>query len=224
LNSPLLNNNDIRGARNILVNITSGEKQEVTMDEMNLVNEYVQEQAGNSADLIYGVAVDPEMDDQISVTVIATGFKSSSIPELNNGKAEKKEKVSLMDDKNVFSDTFEEPASAANNEAQHPLFAEDPVDKKDEIIKRLYQPIRMETFTEGPSEAAKKVMQVNFFNESEDYIDQLSKIPAYERRKMKDPKNAINKGKEMSRYSLSNNPEEGPKLRKNNSFLHDKAD
>ena len=54
LNSPLLNNNDIRGARNILVNITSGEKQEVTMDEMNLVNEYVQEQAGNSADLIYG--------------------------------------------------------------------------------------------------------------------------------------------------------------------------
>jgi cell division protein FtsZ len=52
LNSPLLNNNDIRGARNILVNITSGEKQEVTMDEMNLVNEYVQEQAGNSADLI----------------------------------------------------------------------------------------------------------------------------------------------------------------------------
>jgi cell division protein FtsZ len=224
LNSPLLNNNDIRGARNILVNITSGEKQEVTMDEMNLVNEYVQEQAGNSADLIYGVAVDPEMDDQISVTVIATGFKSSSIPELNNGKAEKKEKVSLMDDKNVFSDTFEEPASAANNEAQHPLFAEDPVDKKDEIIKRLYQPIRMETFNEGPSEAAKKVMQVNFFNESEDYIDQLSKIPAYERRKMKDPKNAINKGKEMSRYSLSNNPEEGPKLRKNNSFLHDKAD
>jgi cell division protein FtsZ len=138
--------------------------------------------------------------------------------------ADKKEKVSLVDDKNVYTETFGEAVTPASEESQRPIFAEEPVDKKDEIIKRLYQPIRMETFTEGPSEAAKQVMQVNFFNESEDYIEQLSKIPAYERRKMKDPKNAINKGKEMSRYSLSNNPEEGPKLRKNNSFLHDKAD
>jgi cell division protein FtsZ len=223
LNSPLLNNNDIRGARNILVNITSGEKQEVTMDEMNLINEYVQEKAGNSADLIYGVAVDPEMDDLISVTVIATGFKTSSIPELNSGKASNKEKVSLVEDQNICTEAFLDESHVQSGQ-HHQVFTEEPVDKKDEIIKKLYQPIRMEAYTEGPSEAAKKVMQVNFFNETEDYIEQLSKVPAYERRKMKDPKTVVNKGREMSRYSLSNNPEEGPKLKKNNSFLHDKAD
>ena len=119
------------------------------------------------------------MEDQISVTVIATGFKTSSIPELSNGKPTNKEKVSLMDDKNSYPETFIEENPVFHNES-HPMFAEEQVDKKDEIIKKLYQPIRMETFNEGSSEASKKVMQVNFFNESEDYIEQLSKIPAYE--------------------------------------------
>lgn len=223
INSPLLNNNDIRGARNILVNITSGEKQEVTMDEMNLVNEYVQEMAGNNADLIYGVAVDPEMEDRISVTVIATGFKTSSIPEMNNGRQSDKEKVLLLDDNNSFPTNFINEYMTQKNERQ-PMYAEAPADKKDEIIKQLYPPIRLDPFNEGSSEASKKVMQVNFYNESEDYIESLSKIPAYERRRMKNPKSPNAGGREMSRYSLSNNPDEGPKLRKNNSFLHDKAD
>ena len=222
INSPLLNNNDIRGARNILVNITSGEKQEVTMDEMNLVNEYVQDMAGNNADLIYGVAVDPSMDDMLSVTVIATGFKTSCIPELSNGKQPEREKVSLMDDSSLYQDGFMSDNYTQTN-AHHHLFTEESVDKKDEIIRKLYQPVRKESFNESQSEVVNKVMQVNFFNESEDYIEQLSKVPAYERRKMKE-KNPINKGREMSRFSLSVNPEEGLKLRKNNSFLHDKAD
>lgn len=223
INSPLLNNNDIRGAKNVLINITSGEKHEVTMSETNLINEYVQEMAGNNADLIFGVAVDPEMDDQISVTVIATGFKTSSIPEMNTGKQNNKEKVSLIDDNSGLSDEFMGEYAAGNNDRQ-PAYAESPVDKKDDIITQLYPPLRIDPFAEGLSEASKKVMQVNFFNESEDYIEQLSKIPAYERRRMKNQKNPNPGGHEMSRYSLSNDPSEGLKLRKNNSFLHDKAD
>ena len=53
LNSPLLNNNDIMGARNILLNITSG-VEEITMDEIGDITDFVQEKAGNSADLIWG--------------------------------------------------------------------------------------------------------------------------------------------------------------------------
>ena len=224
VNSPLLNNNDIRGAKNILVNITSGETKEVTMDEMNLVNEYVQEMAGNNADLIYGVAVDPEMGEAISVTVIATGFKTSSIPELNGGTQPQREKVPLLDDASAF------PAGFFGNETvtnppNHPVFTEPTaVDKKDEIIKQLYPPIRIDPFGDGTGEGGKKVMQVNFFNETEDYIEELSKIPAYERRKAKNPGNPLANAKEVSRYTLSGNPDEGPRLRKNNSFLHDKAD
>ena len=223
LNSPLLNNNDIRGTKNILVNITSGETNEVTMDETNLVLEYVQEMAGNKADLIYGVAIAPEMGEAISVTVIATGFKSSSIPEMNSGTQPQREKVPLIEDNKVFPSGFfgNEEASGP---AKHPVFTEPVVDKKDEIIKQLYPPIRIDPFGDGPSEAGKKVMQVNFFNETEDYIEELSKIPAYERRKAKNPNNPLANGHEVSRYTLSANPEEGPRLRKNNSFLHDKAD
>jgi cell division protein FtsZ len=69
-------------------------------------------------------------------------------------------------------------------------------------------------------------MHVDFYNQTEDYINELSKVPAFERRRMKQQKTGGNKdnGKSMSRYSISNNPEDGLKLRKNNSFLHDKAD
>ena len=222
VNSPLLNNNDIRGAKNILVNITSGETKEVTMDEMNLVNEYVQEMAGNNADLIYGVAVDPEMGEEISVTVIATGFKSSSIPEMNSGSQVVREKVPLLDDVNAF------PAGFYGSETAHapkyPVFTEPVVDKKDEIIKQLYPPIRIDPFGDGASSEGRKVMQVDFFNESEDYIEELSKIPAYERRKAKNPGKPLVNGREVSRYSLSDKADEGPRLRRNNSFLHDKAD
>jgi len=224
VNSPLLNNNDIRGAKNILVNITSGETNEVTMDEMNLVNEYVQEMAGNNADLIYGVAVDPEMGEAISVTVIATGFKTSSIPEMNGGTQPQREKVPLLDDTNAFPAGFFGNENVSN-QPKHPVFTEPTaVDKKDEIIKQLYPPIRIDPFGDGTGEGGKKVMQVNFFNETEDYIEELSKIPAYERRKAKNPGNPLANAKEVSRYTLSGNPDEGPRLRKNNSFLHDKAD
>jgi cell division protein FtsZ len=223
LNSPLLNNNDICGAKNILVSITSGETKEVTMDEMNLVNEYVQEMAGNNADLIYGVAVDPLLGEALSVTVIATGFKTSSIPELNNGNHPQRERVPLLDDSEAF------PPGYFGNDftskvPEKPLFTEPAINKKDEIIKQLYSPVRIDPFAEGTSEAAKKMMQVNFFNETEAYIEELSKIPAYERKRAKNPNNHINNLREVSRYTLSGNPDEGPRLRKNNSFLHDKAD
>lgn len=221
INSPLLNNNDICGARNILVNITSGEKQEVTMDEMNKVNAYVQEKAGNNADLIYGVAVDPEMEDSLSVTVIATGFKSSAIPELNTGKKSQREKVPLIEDKTIVS--FDD-LPVGNGDLNAPFADETPIDSSDELIKRLYPPVKIDPFANSQPTPDRKAMQVDFFNESEEYIEELSKIPAYERKRMKIQKDGIGNSRSMSRYTLSHNPDEGPKLRKNNSFLHDKAD
>jgi len=74
LNSPLLEDNDIRGAQHILLNITSGKK-EVTMAEISEITEYVQEEAGYGTDLIWGHCVDDTYDDELSVTLIATGFE-----------------------------------------------------------------------------------------------------------------------------------------------------
>ena len=73
INSPLLNDNEIRGAKKVLVNITTGTMQ-VTMDEIGAIMEYVQDAAG-STDIILGACDDPSLGDKLSVTIIATGFE-----------------------------------------------------------------------------------------------------------------------------------------------------
>lgn len=73
LDSPLLNNNKITGAQNVLLLIVSGEN-EVTMDEIGIINEHIQFEAGNHANIIMGVGEDLSLGDKISVTVVATGF------------------------------------------------------------------------------------------------------------------------------------------------------
>ncbi len=89
LASPLLKDNEIEGARYILLNITSGKK-EVTMDEVTIITDYIQGQAGMTADLIWGNCVDESLEDHLSVTIIATGFQTSEdrIKEEQNKRVE----------------------------------------------------------------------------------------------------------------------------------------
>ncbi|MCW5912919.1 MAG: cell division protein FtsZ [Cyclobacteriaceae bacterium] len=84
LASPLLDNKDIMGAKKILLSIISGEEAELQMDELTTITEYIQEQAGDEAEVIFGHGVDSALGDRIRVTVIATGFASE-------GKMKKKE-------------------------------------------------------------------------------------------------------------------------------------
>lgn len=73
LNSPLLDNNDIRGAGNLLLYISSG-KNEITMDEVTEITDYIQEKTQSTGDIIWGNGFDESLDDKISVTIVATGF------------------------------------------------------------------------------------------------------------------------------------------------------
>lgn len=80
LNSPLLNDSDIRGAKWILLNITSSAGEfEHTMDEAEAIQAYVQQQAGENCDVILGMGHDPNLGDKIAVTVIATGFNYKEV-------------------------------------------------------------------------------------------------------------------------------------------------
>jgi cell division protein FtsZ len=115
LSSPLLEENNIKGAQNILLNITSGNK-EVTMDEIFEITEFVQDEAGLGTNLIWGNCYDESLGDKLSVTVIATGFErpteqsvkkqqmntSSAQQQQQNAKKDKDRepiiKVSLDDD------------------------------------------------------------------------------------------------------------------------------
>ncbi|MBQ3655756.1 MAG: cell division protein FtsZ [Bacteroidales bacterium] len=79
LDSPLLNNNDIKGAKKLLLNISSSDKAKASMKEVTAINDYVQSRAGNKADLIWGSSFDQALDKNICVTLIATGFNAKEI-------------------------------------------------------------------------------------------------------------------------------------------------
>ena len=81
LDSPLLNDNRINGAKNVLLLIVSG-KEEITIDEIGLINDYIQEKAGHGANIIMGVGEDLNLENSISVTVIATGFDPNQQEEI----------------------------------------------------------------------------------------------------------------------------------------------
>ncbi|MDX1628319.1 MAG: cell division protein FtsZ [Fulvivirga sp.] len=99
LASPLLDNRDIHGAQKILLSIISGEQAELQMDELTEITEYIQDQAGEDAEVIFGHGVDPNLDDSIRVTVIATGFDDS---QSYHGSKPQSVKDELEDDKKVF--------------------------------------------------------------------------------------------------------------------------
>lgn len=77
LNSPLLNNHEVNGAQKILLSIMSGEDAELQMDELADITDYMQEFAGDDADVIFGHGVEADLGDEIRVTVIATGFDAT---------------------------------------------------------------------------------------------------------------------------------------------------
>jgi len=76
LASPLLNDNDIKGARYVLLNMEFGQN-ELSMDEIAEITDYIQEEAGMEADVIWGYGCDETLEDQVRVTVVATGFKQA---------------------------------------------------------------------------------------------------------------------------------------------------
>lgn len=110
LSSPLLNDNDIRGAKYVLLNITYGNK-EILMDEIGIITDYIQEEAGSTADVIWGHGFDESLGDSISLTLIATGFNSSVITGFEKA-AEKT--VMNLEDSNVptmITQPIESPVS-----------------------------------------------------------------------------------------------------------------
>ncbi len=122
LESPLLNDSHIEGARYILLNIVSG-NEEVTMDEVADINDFIQAQAGQTADIIMGIGNDPELGSSVSVTVIATGFKINEVVT---------DKPSRNDDRVVFNlGETEKVTVTSTNEVPAPRMEETVAEVKD---------------------------------------------------------------------------------------------
>jgi cell division protein FtsZ len=95
LSSPLLNDNDIKGAKYVLLNITYGNK-EILMDEIGIITDYIQDEAGSTADVIWGHGYDETLGDSINLTLIATGFNSALLTGFE--KAAEKTVINLEDE------------------------------------------------------------------------------------------------------------------------------
>jgi cell division protein FtsZ len=225
LNSPLLNNNNINGARNILLNVTSGVN-EITMDEIGQITDYVQSRAGYDADLIWGNGADETLGDEIRVTVVATGFSTSSIPEvLANRKVEKT--YHTLDDQLA--------QQASTSKPDRPSVSKTPPPRQESIrfdsgrprddFDSLYQntgAAASAAYSDEP--AARKVeFNIDFAGSEEDEIENLEKIPAYKRRLI-NRKNEQREDRKVSRFSLSTDENNDIFFSENNSYLHDNVD
>ena len=114
LASPLLNDNDITGANYILLNITSGDE-EISMDEVDEITDYVQNETGYTADLIWGNGTDENLDNEICVTLIATGFGHGTKPQAARQEEPKKIVRSLEDHTETEESSEEKEISEKEN-------------------------------------------------------------------------------------------------------------
>jgi cell division protein FtsZ len=243
LQSPLLNNNDISGARNILLNVTSG-KDEITMDEIGQITDYIQAVAGEGADLIWGNGTDPHLGDDLNVTVIATGFCTSSIPELYIRN--KQVDVVELDGERSMNRVVKESMFEVKEKSITPTKREKITDK--ELNQRVID-------FDGWDDSPKQVTEKSLFDDDEftvtsvkpkqnstketvtkpntrqnatpltvkANIDQLEKIPAYKRKNVKIDEPEHSKVSNVSRFTLSE--EDGDIfLRSDNAYLHDNVD
>jgi len=145
LDSPLLNDNKITGAKNVLLLIVSGTN-EVTLDEIGEINDYIQTEAGYDANIIMGIGEDESLEEGLAVTIVATGFALDQQNTINN--TETKKIVHTLEDNQKATYEFEtkkvskatsldEPISrpTTNTKVVHVLDVEEPAEKMPNLVK-----------------------------------------------------------------------------------------
>ena len=238
LTSPLLNNNDITGAKSILLNITSG-NEEISMDEVGIITDYVTQSVSKDALIIWGTGIEPDLDEKVSVTIIATGFEANNIPELHITKKKDSapERIPLNETDGAHDlDLKVKDKTVMNSEGMTQRTIE--FDLNDSGMgPRKIVPEEKETEYEikvNPKKAAERVQNikknVTRVKESgyttvdeKSNIEELENVPAYIRKNVKidqTPKD----NSTISRFSLSTDDENNVRLRENNSYLYDNVD
>jgi cell division protein FtsZ len=231
LTSPLLNNNDITGARSVLLNITSG-TEEITMDEISEITDYVVSVSSRNTSLIWGMGNDESLGEEISVTIIATGFKMNSIPELYIGKKDKhfvplrdpgREPVPGESKSNAvpMQGAIEFGSKDKEDTEEYLLMEQSPDSIPEDMEKKMAERVRIlkETHRKLREQGSRS-------GQANDEIEELENVPAYIRKKIPIEQKKHSEDEEVSRYRLTDESdgEEGPKLKPDNSYLHDNVD
>jgi cell division protein FtsZ len=143
MSSPLLNDSNIKGARYVLVNVTCGED-EITMDELGEITDYIQDAAGMTAEVIKGYGVDLALGDKVSVTIIATGFNSKADIGIQTERTPAKKIFSLMDEQPKVAETPVVPVAVVTEKVEEVIEAVEE-EKMEEVIEEPFMFIKEET-------------------------------------------------------------------------------
>ncbi|MCO5230015.1 MAG: cell division protein FtsZ [Chitinophagales bacterium] len=251
LASPLLDDADIYGARGILLYISSGSK-EVTMDEISQITDYVQQAANNDTEIIWGVCHDDNLEDEVSVTLIATGF--SDIDEIKASKEKVVVKLETTTPVETPATTKAPEATVAPakeevvftiNENKESSFAfefptnEEPAQTASVFTIKQVNPAESQAQTAASqlsthknvdrgsmnNEVIRRKMASPRFNDQ--FIQEMENTPSFQRKNKRFENMPHSSQSHLSRYSIvdSFEDENGNTLDlKKNSFLSDKPD
>ena len=149
LDSPLLNDNKITGAKNVLLLIISG-TEEITIDEIGEINEHIQSEAGNGANIIMGVGEDESLGGDVAVTIIATGFEADQQDDIINTEAKKiihaleenQKATQVLSAKNIISEielpkTITTPVKKEDPVIRHTLFDNQEIQETQKVNKTI---------------------------------------------------------------------------------------
>lgn len=240
LSSPLLNNNDITGAKSILLNITSG-SDEVSMDEVGEITDYLTRAVAKDALIIWGTGSDENLSDQICVTVIATGFEPNAIPELY-AKKKSTDRILLKDNctnKDINNDTTfvvknktsQESKNEKTSQAHIDFEISDKEKSKVVIFEDVVKKHEPEFVIDGKqsTDRAKDLKTRHEgmrrpINSKDNAIENLENQPAYIRRNIKIESFKKPEASNISRFTLSEDEQKNIHLREDNAYLHDNVD
>ncbi|MCX6329161.1 MAG: cell division protein FtsZ [Bacteroidia bacterium] len=246
LASPLLNSNDITGAKSILINISSGNGEyELTMDELGEITDYMYDAASDDALIIRGLSQDETLGENISVTVIATGFEANSI--FTPYKHKKPKTVEILTNNNIvpprpIPERHEESFSVHEKgrksiiadfeeESQGTIDFGPGCSEEINIMKdRSNDPDNDEQ--EKTEATLRKVKHIQDILKKEglsnktmkENIDTFEDVPAYIRRNMSLASQDKASESKPSKFTLTSDDEDGPVLRENNAYLNDNVD
>ena len=249
LKSPLLNSNDITGAQSILINISTGYgEHELTMDELGEITDYIYEVASDDALIIRGLSKDDNLSEDISVTIIATGFEANSIfkPYV---KPKESHKVELMTNKTpipqrIIPETGDDVFTVKDKEKVKRSIITSIDEESQGIIDfglegnedtKNPRSRHNESRKDGQEKSDATLRKVKhmqnmlkkegFSNKSmKDNIDTFEDVPAYVRRNMALGAPDKADDSKVSKFTLTADESDGPLLRENNAYLNDNVD
>ena len=223
LNSPLLKDSDIRGAQNILLNLSSSSEHEITMMELNEITEYVEDEAGRGTNVIFGTCIDDELGDKLRITLIATGFM-----EENRAKSQPKaDKIVVSLDEELGA---MEGFTITNSDAADSNVVEfdEPTTRTERVVEQEIAEAPSKTTQAEPSfsnyrASGSEPRDLRSFDDPKT-IQEYEKRPAYDRYNI-----ALDDVSEASSKSEFNNvisidDDSFPTFSRENSHIHKKVD